>query len=202
MQKQAFSCILLKYIMKSFFLFFLVLLFIFTPFSFAQGDVAVTVEGASDSAEAILENTDEYQLPYPGMLPDNPLYPLKTFRDKVVSFLITDPLKKAEFNILQADKRLQAGIYLIDKSKKYKLAIETISKGENYLDEAFLKTNDAYKQGMDTGVIRSRLEKSVSKHDSVISTLTKKSPKEFKAGFENLRSRVEKYKAQVNKLKS
>lgn len=188
--------------MKSFFLFFLVLLFIFTPFSFAQGDVAVTVEGASDSAEAILENTDEYQLPYPGMLPDNPLYPLKTFRDKVVSFLITDPLKKAEFNILQADKRLQAGIYLIDKSKKYKLAIETISKGENYLDEAFLKTNDAYKQGMDTGVIRSRLEKSVSKHDSVISTLTKKSPKEFKAGFENLRSRVEKYKAQVNKLKS
>src|SRR3989338_6920091 len=78
--------------------------------------------------------TSDYQLPYPGILPDNPLYNLKTLRDKVWSFLISNPSKKAEFDLLQADKRLSVAIALFDL-KKYDLAEATISKGENYFED-------------------------------------------------------------------
>lgn len=187
--------------MKSFLVSFAVLLAVLSQAPSIYGSTSLTVQGISDSSESASVNIDEYQLPYPGMLPDNPLYPLKTFRDKIVGFLISDPLKKAEFNVLQADKRLQAGVYLIDKSKKYKLAIETISKGVNYLEEAFLKTSDAYKQGMDAAAMQDRLEKALAKHESVISALSKKAPEDFSAGFEILSSRIDKYKEQVSRLK-
>ena len=58
-----------------------------------------------------------YEMPYPGILPDNPFYPLKTLRDRVVGFLITDPGKNATFDLLQADKRFQAGVMLYEKDK-------------------------------------------------------------------------------------
>jgi hypothetical protein len=35
----------------------------------------------------------DYQLPYPGILHDNLLYKLKALRDKLVEFLIADPLR-------------------------------------------------------------------------------------------------------------
>ena len=43
------------------------------------------------------ETTVKYELPYPGILPDNPLYFLKQIRDWIMERLITDPLKKIEF---------------------------------------------------------------------------------------------------------
>ncbi|PIZ98613.1 MAG: hypothetical protein COX78_02915, partial [Candidatus Levybacteria bacterium CG_4_10_14_0_2_um_filter_35_8] len=58
---------------------------------------------------------DNYELPYPGLLPDHPLYFLKMTRDKIIGFFISDPIKKAEFDILQSDKRLSAGVYLLNK---------------------------------------------------------------------------------------
>ena len=96
--------------------------------SFAQGEMVL--KEATGSSETVSKNKDiEYTLPYPGILPDSPLYFLKTARDKIVSFLISDPLKKAEFNLLAADKRLNSGIFLFNKGKeKYKLALSTISK--------------------------------------------------------------------------
>ncbi len=59
----------------------------------------------------------EYSLPYPGILPDNPLYVLKTFRDKIIELLVSDPINKAEFYILQADKKLNMSIALTGKGK-------------------------------------------------------------------------------------
>lgn len=59
----------------------------------------------------------EYALPYPGMLPDHPLYFLKNLRDRIIELLITDPINKAEFYLLQADKKLNMSIILTDMGK-------------------------------------------------------------------------------------
>src|SRR5436190_18380171 len=75
----------------------------------------------------------EYELSYPGVLPDNPLYLIKAARDRMVSFLITDPIKKIEFNLLTSDKRIYASKLLSDKGK-FDLAISTLSKSNNYLE--------------------------------------------------------------------
>ena len=120
--------------MKRFLLCLLVFLLL-APRASAQE--ALKIDSATITASPTPEI--QYVLPYPGILPDNPLYALKAARDRVVSFFISDPLKKAEFDLLQADKRVQAGLFLLHKDNPdVPLAITTISKGQNYLDEAIV----------------------------------------------------------------
>jgi len=59
----------------------------------------------------------EYLLPFPGILPTHPLYIFKSLRDRIIELLITDPVSKAEFYILQADKKLNMGITLMSLGK-------------------------------------------------------------------------------------
>lgn len=85
--------------------------------------------------ESTLSAKVEYELPFPGMLPDNPFYSVKMLRDKIVKSLISDPFKKAQFNLLTSQKRMFAGRLLLEK-KKTALALDTIEKSNNYLDDA------------------------------------------------------------------
>lgn len=129
-------------------LFIIALCMVFVSFvavsSFAQ---EAEIEG-----EMTITPTPDYLLPYPGILPDSPLYGFKTLRDKIVSTMIGDPLKKAEFDLLQADKRIGAALLLLKTGNKEKqlVAMSTISKGQNYYEEAIDKLAEARKQG--TGV--------------------------------------------------
>jgi hypothetical protein len=121
--------------------------------------------------------TVEYSLPYPGILPDNPLYFMKALRDKVVSFFISDPLKKAEFNLLMADVRLNAALYLFEKGEsKYGLAETTISKAENYFYNSLVMVNNAKQQGMRLNDIVPKLITAAQKHRQAIRDLQSKSP--------------------------
>lgn len=143
----------------------------------------------------------EYQLPYPGILPDNPLYMLKTLRDRIIDFLISDPLKKAEFNLLQADKRLASGIKLVEKQKA-ELAEPTISKGENYFFDAIVKVREAKKQGMDVSDIVRRLSLSAKKHKEVLQVLRDKVSKDLQGRFVSLEKRVTEMEKQVETIRS
>lgn len=59
----------------------------------------------------------EYTLPFPGILPTHPLYVFKNLRDRIIEFLIIDPINKAEFYVLQADKKLNMGVTLNSMGK-------------------------------------------------------------------------------------
>ncbi len=72
----------------------------------------------------------EYQLAFPGLLPDSPIYKLKVLRDRISFYLISSPQKRIEFYLLQADKGILATAMLIDKNE-IKLAEETALKAEN-----------------------------------------------------------------------
>lgn len=141
----------------------------------------------------------DYELPYPGLLPDSPIYFLRIIRDKTVSFLISDPLKKAEFNLLQADKRLNAGIYLFKKGK-VALSFSTVSKAENYFEESLEKTKKAQSQGMDIKEVTRKLINSAKKHQEELSSLEEKSPQSFKESFKTQRKRVEVFEKEVRRL--
>lgn len=154
---------------------------------------------------APFEKPVDYQLPYPGLLPDNPLYPLKAIRDKLVSFFVSDPLRKANLDLLNADKRLNASLYLFNSvkqnEKKINLAISTISKAENYFEQAISKTREAKRQGMDTADILRRLSESSKKHKEVIRYLAKKSLI-LKEEFMFLEKRAIGFGKEVESLKS
>lgn len=140
----------------------------------------VNQEQATDSASPNIE----YTLPYPGILPDHPLYPLKVLRDRILLLLIIDPLKKAEFSKLLADKRLNMGIFLIDKGKPV-LAESTISKGEKYLlqgTEILKKTK--VEGAMIPAEITDKFILAAKKHQEIIYNILQGSPEEVKEGYE------------------
>ena len=154
--------------MRKIFLTLLIFSFLIfsTGFSFAQ-EIVPPNAGASDV---------QYTLPYPGILPDNPLYLLKAIRDNLINLFITDPLKKSDYDLLMADKRLGASQMLLAKGKD-DLAITTLSKAGNYFDEAISLANQAKNQGENASPILSRLLTASLKHQEVIYQMEKSAKK-------------------------
>lgn len=146
------------------------------------------------------KSSADYTLPYPGLLPDSKIYFLKIVRDRIVAILTSDPLKKAEFNLLTSDKRLAAGIALFEK-KKYDLSESTLSKGENYFEDTISQLKEAAGQGMHTKDMWLNLSQSTQKHNLVIANLEKRSPKETKSKFTNLVKRAKHNKEMVDSIK-
>ena len=168
--------------------------------SFAQE--TLPLNQATVSADSNTSKSVEYELPYPGILPDHPLYFLKMTRDWIVRLLISDLLKKAEFDLLQADKRLNSGLYLLhnDKDKNAELAQSTISKGEDYFEEAIKNAEKAKKQGMDTKDVLRRLLDSSKKHQEILQSLGSKSTEALKDDYFHLQERAEGFERAVSSL--
>ncbi len=85
------------------------------------------------SAQTLDLGTDEiaYDFPYPGLLPDHPLYFLKAIRDRALDIFTLDPLKNAELYLLFSDKRANSAKFLAEKGRS-DLAITALSKAEKY----------------------------------------------------------------------
>lgn len=117
-----------------------------------------------------------YELPYVGMLPDNPLYFVKQIRDKIIELSIRDYQKKADFYLHSADK--QAGIAIeLNKKGKSKQALQALTQAELQS----LKIHDLYLSSKKQGVTFNesfiyRLELSNVKHRQVIETFIKELP--------------------------
>jgi|SRR3989344_6689916 len=171
--------------MKRFFWVVLVIIF-FSSFqkSFAKE------ENSSQSA-SLTPVPVEYQLPYPGLLPDSPLYIIKIARDRIIGILISDSLKKAEFNLLQSDKRINASFYLSLKPyKKEELIISTFSKGENYFEKSISEIKKARSQGMETKDVSQRALLAVRKYQEITKEMKKSGSPELRKEILNLEKRL------------
>lgn len=139
-----------------------------------------------------------YNLPYPGILPDNPLYGLKAFRDRVIEFFISDPTKKAEFDLLQADKRLSVSIALFDKGKK-DLSENTVSKGENYFEDAIKNVKISQKEGTEIDPsLLSNLELSSKKHKEILEGFVQRTDNGLKNKFSKDLQRANQFISEVH----
>jgi len=173
----------------------LILLLVILTFS-----TPVLAQEPSDSPNPSTQDI-EYDLPYPGLLPGSPLYPLKIVRDKIVEFFIGDTLKKSEFYLLQADKHLQASLLLSD-SARYEDAEEMISKGENYLDMSYGKAVASEKEGKDAGDVLGRLRLSSIKHQQVIKSFLQSLPKNLHEKLLNDLKRAENLQKNLEDVES
>jgi hypothetical protein len=144
----------------------------------------------------------QYDLPYPGMLPDNPLYVLKQARDWILDKMIVDPMKKTEFYILQGDKRLAMGL-IFSESGKSVLSEQIISKGEKYMNNAVQSLLTLKKQGKDVpAYMTDRLTQSLAKHaEALTSEIAKTTDASIKAGLTGSLDLVSTLQTQVQKLK-
>lgn len=112
----------------------------------------------------------QYYLPYPGILPDHPLYPLKMIRDRIWLWFTTDSLKKAEVLLLFADKRLGAGKALIE-GNKLNLGFSTLEKAEKYLERVVEQLETAKKKGKQVRQTAEKLKTAAAKHQEVLTKL-------------------------------
>lgn len=125
----------------------------------------------------------KYDLPYPGMLPDSPFYKLKVLRDKIMLILIQDPMKKVEFHLLLADKRISMSKLLVGKGK-IELAKETALKGENeYTLITFLLKDKELKPSKQ---LFERLQNAALKHQEVLNEIIMKVSEKDKKAFETV----------------
>lgn len=111
----------------------------------AASTLSFTVEPASTSPdlagkESLQSSQVDYFLPYPGILPDSPLYKIKMVRDRIWLWLTRQPSKKLDLLLLFADKRIGAGEILI-KGNKVALGVSTLTKGEKYWERAVGEVN-------------------------------------------------------------
>lgn len=145
------------------------------------------IHGQEQEATIAAKKTIEYAMPYPGLLPDSPFYSLKMLRDRVVEMLISDPLKEAEFELLQSDKRVGAGIYLLNKDeKKANLALSTISKGQQYFKKTLTDTRSAKMQGYPVRTFAAKLRLSSQKQQELLSDIVKKIPSSEKEFYQQI----------------
>jgi len=135
--------------------------------------VTYFVLGASDSLVKTPQEKIAYNLPYPGLLPDSPLYFVKIARDRITDFLTRDNFKRAELYLLYSDKRAAMSLILARKGKS-QLAIDTFTKGEKY----FLKIPDLLKSikkqgGQAPSNFLETLKLSNAKHKEIVDELIK-----------------------------
>lgn len=147
---------------------------------------------------AVQENV-VYTLPYPGILPDNPLYILKIIRDRITEFATRDYIKKSELYLLNSDKRVVMAQALVKKGKN-KLAIDTFMKGEKYFFQIPKLIITSKKQGVSpSSEFVETLKLSNARHHEIGETLIKDLPLGFTEEVmlilklnESIRSEIEK----------
>ncbi|MCX7881022.1 MAG: DUF5667 domain-containing protein [Patescibacteria group bacterium] len=146
---------------------FLFFIFVFTGFyclNFFESETVLAQEKVA------------YNLSYPGILPDHPLYFIKTIRDRLLDFGTRDYIKKAQLYLLFSDKRANASLFLIKKGKN-KQAVTVFSKGEKYFLKIPSLLTTAKKQGISppAGFVE-KLKLSNQKHQEVGQELLKTVP--------------------------
>lgn len=168
--------------MKKIFLAILLAYFVISGSAFAQNEIPLPT-GELNPGPSQVPSSVSYTLPYPGILPGEPLYPLKAARDRIIDFFITDPLKKSNYYLLQADKRLASAIALFDQGNQ-ELGESTLSKGQNYLEKSLDKALEAEKRQLEISEVLGKIKLSSQKHREEISNLSKKVQGETKKKLE------------------
>lgn len=142
-----------------------------------------------------------YQLPYPGLLPDHPLYFFKHWRDNMMIAGTRDNLKKAQLYHLLSDKDMSMALDLQNKGKE-QLAIKTVMQGE----EKFLKIipllKTSQKQGVrPAGDFMTKLQNSNLKHREVIEDLLKKTSQSNADALTNILETNAEIRQKLEKIK-
>jgi len=127
-----------------------------------------------------LQEEVDYKLPYVGkILPDSPLWFIKVARDRLWLILTLNKSRKAELNLLFADKRLVSSKILFEKGE-YELGTVILLKAERYLEVAGNIEVGCREAGEDTRELVGRITMSSLKHREVINYILALSPEDVR----------------------
>jgi hypothetical protein len=123
-----------------------------------------------------------YYLPYPGILPDHPLYWLKMVRDRIMLWTTRDPLQQYQRLLHYSDKRIGAAKALIEGGQP-ELGVTTATKAEKYLEQAVSQYKKLDAAGKINPETKERLERATEKHQELVEGFLLQVPDQAKAGL-------------------
>lgn len=136
------------------------------------------IPSIADITQSQSINLDEeevvYQLPYPGLLPDHPLYFVKNIRDQVLLFTTRDNEKKAQLILQLSDKRMAAALALAEKGRERHAKDELMKAQDQFLRIPLLLKDIKDQGGSYSNDLTMRLYQSNKKHREVITEVMKK----------------------------
>jgi hypothetical protein len=135
-------------------------------FAVLQPVIAADMSGLSPTSTPSLE----YQLPYPGLLPDHPLYIVKRLRDRILLLTARTSERRVTLELLFADKHLSMGQILWERGD-VSLAVTTIEEGELYLLRAVSDLIALEKKESIPPGFADKLELAGRKHADIITRL-------------------------------
>lgn len=142
----------------------------------------------------------EYNLPYPGILPDNPLYPIKNLRDNLLIFFTRDQIKKTELFLLLSDKKIYMTRSLM-KTGKWELVAKTAQEAEEFFLKIPPLLASSKKQGASANEdFIKRLTLSSAKHREILDELLTKSPEIYKGELKKALALNEEISKKLSKL--
>ena len=125
----------------------------------------------------------DYVFPSPGRIsPDSPFWPIKALRDRLWLLLTSNLSRKAELNLLFADKRIAMSKTLFEKGKS-EIAFSTLTKAEKYLEEACIIEQKNRQKGTDTSEFLTILSKASLKHRQTIDEILVIAPEDARPGI-------------------
>lgn len=132
-------------------------------------DELIEISTPSATTEEEEENVN-YILPYPGILPDHPLYFLKKFRDSIVGMLISDPVKKAEFSLLNSNKQL-ASARMLTADGKQEHTRKALESAQKYMKQTVAEIKNARMQKKEYRTLLDQTRTALRKHEVVAEDL-------------------------------
>ena len=166
----------------------IIIFLLLTSFLFIIPGSIFSQTDEEEAPEALATEAAEYILPYPGMLPDHPLYKIKTLRDKIILFLIRDPIKKAAKHLQMADKELFAALKLAEKDK-IDLAQHIAFKAEHHItlmvteiEKAVYYSNKEFPEDL-----AQRAHQAALKHQELLDGMMARANENQQEGFKTIR---------------
>ena len=122
-------------------------------------------------------------LPRPGMLPDHPLYFLKSWGEGIGTFLTFGDIPKAERYLALAERRLAEANALADKGKP-EIAERALERYRERLNRALGKAEEAKQKGLDTDEVLAKVSEATLKHQAVLLEVYEKVPEQARPAIE------------------
>lgn len=172
-----------------------------------DAEVVVEKEAANDRVEEEEEVADDgervdYYLPYPGILPDHPLYWLKMVRDRISLWLTRTPTQRVDKLLLFADKRIGAARALWE-GNQIDLAVTTATKAEKYMEQVVGELERFSGEIENEAMLVEQVERATAKHEELLTIMLQRaddaSAKIIREALElvgNAKERLEVFKEQ------
>ena len=118
-----------------------------------------------------------YKVPESNIMPNEPLYLLKKFRDNLWIILSKTPKEKSELYLLMADKRMYETIQLIKKQENDDLVLETLADSVYNLEKAKETLGKENKKDIEFFKIDLRINQAGLAYEDILKSINYKNEK-------------------------